>query len=64
MFMNRDAVNSLWPGDAIWPHGSWVTLVQHVQVMACCLTAPSDYVNKCLLLVWHQENAIKKLSAI
>ena len=30
--------NSLWPGDAIWRQGSRSTLVQ---VMACCLTAPT-----------------------
>ena len=33
-------VNSLWPSDAIWRQGTRSTLVQ---VMACCLTAPSHY---------------------
>ena len=33
-------VNSLWPSDAIWRHRSGSTLAQ---VMACCLTAPSQY---------------------
>ena len=31
---------ALWPSDAIWRYGSRSTLVQ---VMACCLTAPSHY---------------------
>ena len=34
----KDRINSLWPGNIIWRHRSEVTLVQ---VMACCLTAPS-----------------------
>ena len=36
--------NSLWPSDAIWPQKSRSTLAQ---VMACCLTAPSHYLNPC-----------------
>ena len=39
----HENVNSLWPSDAIWRHGSASTLVQ---VMACCLTAPSHYLNQ------------------
>ena len=39
-------INSLWPSDAIWRQGSRSTLVQ---VMACCLTAPSHYLNQCWL---------------
>ena len=35
-------INSLWPGDAIWRHGTRSTLAQ---VMSCCLTAPSHYLN-------------------
>ena len=38
--------NSLTPSDAIWWHGSWLTLVQ---VMACCLTAPSHNLDHCWL---------------
>ena len=38
--------NSLWPSDAIWWHISGSTLVQ---VMACCLKAPSHYLNQCWL---------------
>ena len=30
----------LWPRDNIWCHRTWATLIQ---VMACCLTAPSHY---------------------
>ena len=47
-------INSLWPSDAICRHWSQSTLTQ---VMACCLTAPSDYPNQCWLLIsevlWH-----------
>ena len=35
-------INSSWPIDVIWWHRSGSTLVQ---VMACCLTAPSIYTN-------------------
>ena len=41
-------VNSLGPSDAIWRWRSWSTLVQ---VMACCLTAPSHYLNQCWLII-------------
>ena len=41
-------INSLWPSDAIWRKGSRSTLVQ---VMACCLTAPSHYLNQCWLII-------------
>ena len=40
--------NSLWPSDAIWQHRSGSTLAQ---VMACCLTAPSHYLNQCWLII-------------
>ena len=40
------STNSLWPGDAIWRHGTRSTLAQ---VMVCCLTAPSHYLNQCWL---------------
>ena len=40
--------NLLWPSDAIWWHRSWSTLSQ---VMACCLTAPSHYLNQCWLII-------------
>ena len=46
--------NSLWPSDAIWHHRSKSTLVQ---VMACCLTAPSHHPSQCWLIIsevlWH-----------
>ena len=44
-------VNSLWPGDTIvtiWRNKSGSTLAQ---VMACCLTAPSYYLNQCWLII-------------
>ena len=40
--------NSLWPSDTIWRLRSGSPLAQ---VMACCLTAPSHYLNQCLLIV-------------
>ena len=47
-------INSLYPGDAIWRHGSGPTLAQ---VMACCLMASNHYLNRCWLIIskvlWH-----------
>ena len=47
-------VYTLWPSDAIWRQRSGSTLAQ---VMACCLTAPSHYLNQCWLIIsevqWH-----------
>ena len=40
--------NSLGPSDTIWRQRSGSTLVQ---VMACCLTAPSHYLNQCWLII-------------
>ena len=46
--------NSLRPNDVIWWHRSRSTLAQ---VMACCLTTPSHYLNQCWLISrkgqWH-----------
>ena len=56
LYMSSDAgiFTSLWPSDAIWWQRSWSTLAQ---VMACCLTAPSHYLNQCWLIIsevqWH-----------
>ena len=48
------SLKSLGPSDAIWCWRSGSTLVQ---VMACCLTAPSHYVNQCWFIItkvqWH-----------
>ena len=41
-------VNPLWPSDAIWWQRSGSTLAQ---VMTCCLTAPSHYLNQCWLII-------------
>ena len=53
-----EIVNSLWPGDAIWQDRSGSTLAQ---VMACCLTAPSHYLNQCWLIfsvvLWHSSES-------
>ena len=47
-------VNSLGPSDAIWWQRSGSTVAQE---MACCLTAPSHYLNRCWLIIskaqWH-----------
>ena len=51
-------VNSLWPSDVIWWHGSRSALAQ---VMACCLKAPSHYLNHCWLMIsgvlWHSPDS-------
>ena len=52
-------LNSLRPSDAIWRHRSGSTLAQ---VMACCLTALSHYLNQCWLIIskvlWHSSEGI------
>ena len=54
------------PSEAIWRHGSGSTWAQ---VMACCLTAPSHYLNQCWLIIskvkWHSSegNFIRDTSA-
>ena len=40
--------NSLWPSYATWRHWSGMTLDQ---VMACCLMAPSHYLNQCWVII-------------
>ena len=40
--------NSLWPTDIIWWHRSGPTFAQE---MACCLMAPSHYLNQCWLII-------------
>ena len=48
------SVNSFWPCDAIWWHRSRSTLAQ---VMACCLMAPSHYLNqRCINMHWTFRN--------
>ena len=51
-------LNSLWNSDAIWRHRYRLTLGQ---VMPCCLTAPSHYLNQCWLLIskvpWHSPES-------
>ena len=41
-------VNTLWPSDNKWWHKSGYTLSQ---VVACCLMAPSHYLNQCCLII-------------
>ena len=41
-------INSIWSSGTIWRHRSQSSLAQ---VMACCLTAPSHYLNHCWLLI-------------
>ena len=40
--------NSLWPSDTIWRHRTGSALAQ---VMACCLTAPSQYLHQWWLII-------------
>ena len=55
----EDWFNPLGPSDAIWRWWCWSTLVQ---AMACCLTAPSHYLNQCWLIIskvlWHSSEDI------
>ena len=50
-------LNSLGPGDAIWRQRSGSTLAE---AMACCLTPPSHYLNRCWLILikvqWHSSD--------
>ena len=46
--LNVLTLNSLWTRDSIWWHRSGST---SAQVMACCLMAPSHYLNQCWPLV-------------
>ena len=52
-------VNSLWPSDAIRRQRTESTLLQ---LMACCLTAQSHYLNQCWLIIskvlWHSSEGI------
>ena len=48
MWLVECVLNSLWPSDVIWRQGSRSTLAQ---VLACCLTAPSHYLNQCWLMI-------------
>ena len=54
-------INSLWPSDAIWCNRSGSTLVQ---VMACCLAAPSHYLNQCWLIINSVNTSSVHLGAI
>ena len=52
-YLSQMFLNSLWPSDIMWWHRCFTL----VQVMACCLTAPSHYHNLCWLLVnWTTGN--------
>ena len=51
-----DHFNSLWHSGAIWWQRSRSTLAH---VMACCLTAPNHYLNKC----WHSISTVRSHSS-
>ena len=55
---NSYLVNSLWSSDNSWWHRSVSTLAK---VMACCLMAPSHYLNQSWLLInevlWHSPGS-------
>ena len=48
MIVQATLINSLWPSDAIWRQRSGSTLAK---AMACCLTAPSYYLNQSWLII-------------
>ena len=48
ILLKMAVINSLWPSDDIWHHGSWSTLVQ---VMAYCLMAPSHHLTQCWFII-------------
>ena len=56
-------INSLRPSEAIWRHRCGSTLAQ---VMACCLMAPSHYLNQCWLVIsevqWGNDINIRAIS--
>ena len=52
-------INSLWPSDTIWQQRSGSTLAQ---VMACCLAAPSHYLNQCWLMIKSSDVHISAIS--
>ena len=60
VFLNYPIINSVWPSGAILWQRSGSTLAQ---VMACCLTAPSQYLNQCwqIIILWHipESNLIR-----
>ena len=62
--IDHNMINSVWPSDAIWLHRSESTLAQ---VMACCPTAPSHYLNQCWLIInenlWHSPKSNSTASA-
>ena len=41
-------LNSSWPSDTMWGHRSVSTIVQ---VINCCLMAPSNYLNQCWFII-------------
>ena len=49
--------NSLWPGDTMWYHKSWPSLVQ---VMAHCLTGLSHYLIKFWLVNWTHRKKLQQ----
>ena len=54
-------VNSLWHSDAIWQLRSGLTLAQ---LMVCCLTAPSHYLNQCWLINWLRVMHVRVISRV
>ena len=54
MDQSSELFSSFWPRDTIWRHRSRSTLAQ---VLACCLMAPSHYLNQYWLIIskvlWH-----------
>ena len=63
---SRASINSLWPGDSIHVYGN-KDLGNIGQVMACCLMAPSHYLDQCWLLIsedpWYSPKSNFNFSA-
>ena len=54
--VDHRGLNRLWPSDVIWRDRRRSTFAQ---VMVCCLTAPSHYLNQCWCIInqdqWHSS---------
>ena len=63
---SRASINSLWPSDSIHVYGN-KDLGNIGQVMACCLMAPSHYLDQCWLLIsedpWYSPKSNFNFSA-
>ena len=58
LYTRKETINSWWPSDAIWHHGS---LSIFAEVMAYCLMAPNHYLDQSWLIIsevlWHSPES-------